>query len=495
MLQSIKPLNLILAIDGYKFTHVFEMPKEAGYTYGVIVPRKASKYASEIVAMGQSFVTSILNNVRITKEDIDEAEREAFSQGYEFNREGWELILTRYNGALPLQVWGVKEGQVVSPQTPILAIANTDEDFAWLPTYIEPWVQSTVWKMSTVASTMRVCRSIILNRMDETGTDRAGVNYKLHNFGDRGADSPDEAATIAGIAHAALFDGSDCVRAPRYIRAMFKDDPNYVITTSVEATEHSVTTMNSDSSNQDDFGAAKMAVKRLQAVVDRTKKGIGIPVLSVVIDTYDSRRFVRDYMGTQLKDEILATGGVVVFRPDSGDPTVEPSLVAQDIEATFGLDGVTKTGHKILNRQTSVIQGDGLNVFTIDDILGGWVNAGYSMDSFLVGMGGGVTNHGGRDDFSFSMKAVAWMKKDATSWENLLKEPKTDKGKKSLSGLVYVAKEGENLVTKTLSNDTMPDQLSDLMDSDVWVKWCENGVRVHYQSFESVRTLARTGLI
>jgi len=485
MLQFIKAFNFILACDSYKVGHWNELPKGAKKSYSVIVPRKPSKYATQIVALGQSYVANFLASVRITMEMIDEAEIEVNQQGYEFNREGWEIIVREFDGKLPLVVFAVEEGRVVNPQTPVMGIVNTDDRFAWLPAYVETVVQCTVWKMSTVASVCRASRLTIKKYMELTGANMDMLNYKLHNFGDRGADSPDEAAVIAGIAHAAVFDGSDCTRANGYIKKLFNTTKAY--TSSVEATEHSVMCANSDAEKRDDIGAAKMAVERLYAVVARTKRGIGIPLMSVVIDTYNARRFVREYMGGVFKKDIENSGGVMVFRPDTGDPTVEPSLVAKDVEATFGATANSK-GYKVLAPCTSIIQGDGIRVDTIDGVLAGFTGAGYSMDSLVLGMGAGVTHYGSRDDFSFSMKAVAFQ--DESGWRRLLKEPITDLGKKSLSGLVRCVEnaQGELDVVDYIDN---PEAF--FVEGPGWKMWVKDGVRTNSQTFDEVRDRARSG--
>lgn len=492
MIEIVKPFNFILACDTYKTNHFLEMPDDAKYVYVVCVPRKPSKYADEIVAIGQTFVGFMLSKVRITEEMIDEAEIEITQQGYEFNRKGWEYISRRLDGKLPIAFYGVEEGRVIKPQTPQAGWINTDPHCGWLPGYIETWTQSTMWKMSTVASICRVCRITIKKYMEMTGAVfyENGINnldYKLHNFGDRGADSPDEAAVLAGISHAALFNGSDCTRANGYIKKIY--NTTLVATSSIEATEHSVMTMHSDPETRDDFGAAKMVVDRLHKVVERTKRGIGIPLLSVVIDTYNSRRFVRNYLGITLKDKILASGGKLIMRPDSGNPTIEPGMVGRDIEETFG---VTKNqaGYKVLHPQIGVIQGDGNRIDTYEGILKGWVGAGFSMDSFVLGMGSGITHDGGRDDFSYSVKAVAW--NDGNRWMRLLKEPNTDVRKKSLSGLIRCAedKDGNLEVYDAMQNGLIH---SFFHDGPGWRLYSQDGFREYIPKFESVRERARAG--
>jgi nicotinamide phosphoribosyltransferase len=482
MLEFIKRFNFILACDSYKAGHWQELPAGTLFSNSVIVPRKPSKYAEMIVAMGQTYVAEFMAGVRITMEDVDEAEREINEQGYDFNREGWEIIVREFGGALPLAIYAVEEGRIIAPQAALMSVINTDARFAWLPAYVETIVQCTIWKMSTVASVCRAARITLLEFLEKTG-DPDLINYKLHNFGDRGADSPNEAPVIAGIAHAALFDGSDCTRANGYIKKMYRADRAY--TSSVEATEHSVMCANSDAAARDDFGAAKMAVDRLLAVVERTNRGIGVPLMSVVIDTYDSRRFVRDYMGGVFKETIQNSGGVMVFRPDSGDPTVEPGMVARDVEATFGAS-INSKGYKVLAPCTSVIQGDGIRIDTIRPVLQGWVDAGYSTNSLVLGMGAGITHFGARDDFSFSMKAVALC--DENGWRRLLKEPITDLGKKSLSGLVR-NKEDKNGILVTY--DCLDNPAEFFQEGPGWRLWYKNGERQFIQTFDSVRNLAR----
>lgn len=485
MLEYIKPFNFILACDGYKIGHWEELPKDVLYDYSVIVPRLPSNYSNDIVAMGQTLLANILANVRITYDMIDEAEQEVTEQGYSFNRSGWQKICHAFEGRLPLSVYGVEEGRVVSPQTPIIGIINTDPEFAWLVSYIETFAQQIIWKMSTVAS---ICRTIRVGLEDFcvlTGTNTKAVDFMLHNFGDRGADSPDEAPIMAGIAHAALFDGSDCIRANGYIKRLYHT--NIPSTTSIEATEHSVMCKHSNAETRDDLGAAIMAVDRLYAAVDRYKNhGIGLPYLSVVIDTYDSRRFVREYLGNILKDKIIESTGKIIARPDSGDPTIEPGLVGQDLADTFGYS-INPQGYKVLPNCVGVIQGDGIKITTWKGVVEGWIKAGFSLDCFALGMGSGITHDGARDDFSFSCKSIASFRSNK-GWQYELKDPNTDSQKKSLSGLIRCCEtsDGKLEVVDYINNPSMF-----LLETSGWKLWFNNGVQKYQPTWDSVKQLAR----
>lgn len=313
MLESILEMNPILACDGYKCNHWLEIPATDEKTWVVSVPRKASKYSNVIVAAGQTMIAEWFATVRITYDIIDEAEEEITSQGYTFNRAGWEIIASEYDGKIPLQIYGVPEGTIVNPQTPIIGWgALKDDRLAWLPAYYETLIQSVNWKMSTVATICKVFRDTLKKYIDDTGA-KCSVDYMMANFGDRSADGP-EAAIMAGIAHAMLFNGSDCVQANRYIKRLYNTRKSYL--SSIEATEHGSMLANSDSLTKNDLGAARMLVDRLKKIV---ASGNPNPMISGVIDTYNSRRFVQEYLGEILHDEIVNSGGKLICRPDCYD--------------------------------------------------------------------------------------------------------------------------------------------------------------------------------
>lgn len=393
MLANILKENFILMQDSYKVPHADEMPKDTKHVCVSIVPRKPSKYTKEIVASGQTLTAAYLASVRITQEMIDEAEEEITAMGYEFPRHRWEYILREHGGALPMAMFGVEEGRVVKPQTPIVAFINTDENCWWLPGYTETIAQSVIWKMSTVASKSRFFYKKIEEAMIKTGADMSMLEYKMHNFGDRAVGAPEEAVRAA-IAHAMLFSGSDCMSANRAIKKLYQTKKSYL--SSVEATEHSVMCSWSDAKNRDDFGAAKMLVDRLDFVVERTKRGIGIPLISGVIDTYDDERFVKEYIGTRLKDRVINSGGRLVMRPDSGNPLTKPIEVDMWIAEKFG-QTVNDLGYAVLPGYIGVIQGDGINVESVPALLDNIIFAGRSMDNYVFGCGNGLTHDDARE--------------------------------------------------------------------------------------------------
>lgn len=482
-LNNIKPSNFILLCDSYKLHHFAEYPKDTTAIYSTVVPRKRSNFTNEIVAMGASYVAAYLAGVRITQEMIDEAEVEVNQYGYDFNRQDWEYIVEHLDGKLPLSIYGIEEGSVVEPNTPILGVVNNHPKFFWLTSYVETVVQRIMWKMTTVASLCRYIYKDIENAMIWTGSNMSMLEYKLHNFGDRGADGEDS-AIMAGIAHAALFSGSDCTSAGRYIKAIYRTNKNYL--SSVDATEHSVMCSNSDAKNEDDWYAAVMAVERLEEAVHRSLRGVGIPLQSVVIDTYDDERFVKDYIGTKLKERIINSGGKMVLRPDSGDPRTKPIEVVRWLDETFGCTAMTSEGYQVLHPSVGVIQGDGINESSITDILDNMINERYSIDNIVFGMGGGLTHGGSRDQFSFSMKATA--RQNHHGWVDLLKQPKTDLNKTSLKGLVRTRLNSDGSVDK---NYVVNDRSELDLVGPGWRRYFVNGEVDYVPNFDEVRSRAR----
>ncbi len=254
----------------------------------------------------------------------------------------------------------------------------------------------------------------------------------LNDFGARGASSG-ESAIIGGLAHLTQFIGSDTIEAIGgaemfYDHNLDRDGPVLV---SVPATEHSVTTMHGEA------GESEFVTK----VID-TFTGQGFPIISLVADSYDMDRFVRDYIGKDNYEKIMDRNGFIVVRPDSGIPHVVVPEVLELLWAKFS--GTTNSkGFRVLNPHVRVIQGDGIHYEEIHRILDAMAEAGFSAENVVFGMGGSLLQGVKRDDHSFAMKTNA-MKHMApigllggemeTIWQDVQKKPKTDMSKASKGG-------------------------------------------------------------
>lgn len=479
--------NFILACDSYKVGQADQYPVGDKKKHSNIVPRKDFNGINQVVVCGPQLVSGILSNVTITTEMIDEAELEINEQGYDFPRQNWEFIRDEYNGKLPLTIRSLPEGMIVPTGVPIMTMENSDEVSDWLVSYIETWTQDICWVGTTVASKMRVLRQKMEQFCIDTGVDPELAEYMVHNFGDRGAGGQDRAILVA-IAHGLFFSGTDCLRANRYIKRFFNTDKAYL--SSVDASEHSTMCANSDLETKNDFGAFKMTLNMLSRAVARASRGIGIPLISAVIDTYNDERYIKEFV-IKNYDKICEIGGKYVSRPDSGSATKKPVQVVQWLlEGLYSGDNrvnmqISDKGYKMLPENLGVLQGDGLREPDFDTIIALAKEAKLAASCFAFGFGGGLTNGSGRDDFSFSMKATARMDQNS-NWIDMQKAPKSDMAKASLRGRVSTMMDANGLISAaSFGLDVEDETVTDLMFTSYQIdEW-------KYGSYDQARLLAR----
>jgi nicotinamide phosphoribosyltransferase len=91
-----------------------------------------------------------------------------------------------------------------------------------------------------------------------------------------------------------------------------------------------------------------------------------------------------------------------------------------------------KKGYKVLPPYIGLIQGDGINIDSMEDILKAVMAAGWSTENVAFGMGGGLLQQVNRDTCSFAQKATSVTVNGAEI--DVFKDPITDPGKKSLTG-------------------------------------------------------------
>lgn len=487
-------VNFILNVDSYKTGHDAMMKEGVIALESNIVARKPTKYTSHVVMMGLEIYLQEYLDVTITTADIDEAELETTERGDDFDRGFWEHIVNVYGGKLPLHIRAIPEGTVVPVGVPLVRSFSTDSRAKVIASYVETQLQRAVQFPTTVASNARSIKVFLADVMERHAGHRF-VDYHLHNFGDRSASSY-ESAILAAISHATVFNGSDCLAANRYIKAYYRTTNAYL--SSVTASEHSATCSNSDADKRDDFNMAIKMVRLWEKKVDKyiANGSVGVPpIVSVVIDTYDAKRFVRDFIGTRLKATIeeigkRCPGAKLVMRPDSGDPTTMPIEILEILMEKFG-STVNAKGYTVLPGYIGVIQGDGINEESIRTIVDNLETKKYSLENIVFGMGGKLVHpEKGRDTYSFAMKGSAQQLEDGT-WEDLFKDPITDVGKRSLRGRVttYECTNSGKVLAERIELQEVNPFLRDMM-VDMYV----NGEIMNLSSFDDVRARANKGL-
>lgn len=424
-------MNLILNADSYKSSHFLQYPPQAEVTSFYVEARAGKPGAPypHLLFFGlQGFLKDYLSKP-ITAGDIEEAREVLTAHGLPFNEAGWRHILDRHGGILPLEIQALPEGSVVPRGTALAQIHNTDPALPWLTSYIETAFLRAIWYPTTVATYSWSCKQVIAEALEKSADDPAALlPFKLHDFGARGVSSQ-ESAGIGGLAHLVNFSGTDTLAALLTGRRWYGAP---MAAFSIPAAEHSTITT---------WGRAheREAYENMLA-----QFGAG-PLLSIVSDSYDLDNAVSHIFGEELKDKILAMNATLVVRPDSGDPRIIVPETIQRLMAAFGATRNSK-GYLVLNPKVRVIQGDGVTLSTIREILDLLLKAGISAENVTFGMGGALLQVLNRDTLRFAMKANAVRMKDA-GWTDVFKEPATDPSKRSQAGRLAVARIGNDWTT------------------------------------------------
>ena len=413
--------NIILNTDSYKASMFKQYPVGTTGVYSYIESR-GGQYDATVFFGLQAFIKEYLLDP-ITQADIDIAEEVWTAHGEPFNRAGWQYILDKHNGYLPVVIKAVPEGTKVPVKNVLATIENTDPECFWLTTWLETALLRAVWYPTTVATQSRSIKETILTYLEKTG-DPSTINFKLHDFGARGVSSL-ESAAIGGASHLVNFMGSDTISGILYAREFYNAP---MAGFSIPAAEHSTITS---------WGRDNEVEAYRNMLTQFAKPG---SIVAVVSDSYDVFNAVDKLWGEELRQQIIDSGATVVIRPDSGDPLEINQKLIKILGEKFGYTTNNK-GYKVLNN-VRLIQGDGVNESTIRTILGNFMINGWSADNIAFGMGGALLQIVNRDTQQFAMKCSA--AEINSKWVRVQKDPITDSGKKSKAGRVtlYQAKDG-----------------------------------------------------
>ena len=394
--------NPIFDTDSYKYSHATQYPEGTAYVSSYIEPRRAWDGIDRVLFFGLQIELTKLAQIRVTQGMINEAAPMLKGHGLELFLPGWQRIVDAHGGRLPVLIEALPEGTLAPVGVPQMRIQNTDPACWWLPSFLETRLLRAGWYPSTVASLSHYVMGQIRERMRVTDGSTAGSAFKLHDFGARGASSG-ETAAIGGLAHLVNAMGTDTAMALLYARNFYGAD---MAGFSIPATEHSTMTALGEPGELD----------QMRRFLAQNPTGL----IACVSDSYDLMRAVRSYWGEAVRDQVLARDGVLVVRPDSGDPV---QVVPDVIEALIGRFGARTTaqGYRLLHNKVRVIQGDGVNRYSMIDIMDTMIDRGLAIGNIAFGMGGGLLQKVDRDGFGYSMKASG-LYRDGR-WHDVCKDP------------------------------------------------------------------------
>lgn len=383
------PENILLLADAYKYSHhkLYYPGTTRIYSY---LESRGGDYSETVFFGLQYFLKHYLEGKVITKEKIDEAEamtRQVFGRADVFDRKKFDYILDRYDGRLPVIIKALPEGSVIPVNNVLMTIENTDPGCFWLSNFLETLLMQ-IWYPCTVSTISREVKKIITAYYEDTASAASmdGIEMVLNDFGFRGVSSV-ESAGIGGAAHLMNFRGSDNIMGSVTIQRYYNTQEVYGL--SVPATEHSVCTLLGEEGELEVF----------RHVLRTFPTG----TISCVSDSYDIIRACSEYWGTELKQEVLNRDGVLVIRPDSGDPVFTLLKVFSILMNKFGYT-INEKGYKVLPPQVRVLQGDGVNPASIRAIYGALKVNGISAENLVLGMGGALLQKVDRDTQKFAFK-------------------------------------------------------------------------------------------
>lgn len=119
-------------------SHFRQYPPNTQYVYSYFESR-GGKF-NDICFFGlQYFIKRYLTGVVVTQEKIEEAALviNAHMGPDHFNRKGWEHILHKCGGKLPVAIKAVPEGTIVPVKNVLFTMVNTDPECYWLTNYLE----------------------------------------------------------------------------------------------------------------------------------------------------------------------------------------------------------------------------------------------------------------------------------------------------------------------------------------------------------------------
>lgn len=336
------------------------------------------------------------------------------------------------------------EGTTVATKSVLMTVENTDPKCFWLTNYLETLLVQ-VWYPMTVCSQSKEQKKIIAGfyraQNLQMGKPPMGIGFSLNDFGFRGVSSV-ESAMLGGAAHLVNFIGTDNLAGIRcaetYYGAINTDGKKTMYGCpgfSIPASEHSTITSWGKENEED----------AMRNMLTQYPEGL----VACVSDSYDIWNACDKIWGEKLKGMIMERkqpGGRLVVRPDSGEPTEIVPKVLEKLLTKFseyvkewevtGPEGKKK--YRLLPSQIRVIQGDGVNHKSIQQILEILDAKGIAADNVVFGSGGALLQRMDRDTFKCAFKC-SWIQ--GTDFARpVFKDPATDPGKKSKKGRLTLVK-------------------------------------------------------
>uniref|UniRef100_A0A3B3QP91 Nicotinamide phosphoribosyltransferase n=1 Tax=Paramormyrops kingsleyae TaxID=1676925 RepID=A0A3B3QP91_9TELE len=423
--MAAQDFNILLASDSYKITHYKQYPPDISKVYSYFECRSRSEgQFNEVVFFGlQYLLKKYLAGPVVTEDKIQEAKifyQLHFRQPV-FDEEGWRKIL---------------ETMLVQ-----------------------------VWYPITVATISREFKKILAKHLKATSGSLEGLDFKMHDFGYRGVSSQ-ESAALGGAAHLVNFCSTDTVAGIQMVRRYYGCP---MAGFSIPAAEHS--TIISWGKNREK--------EAFESLLDQFPSG---PV-SVVSDSYDIFNACKRIWGDELKERVMerSADSTLVIRPDSGDVAETLLQVIKILEDCFGCS-LNSMGYKLLPSYLRIIQGDGIDLGSVDEVLKKLRDKGWSAENVFFGCGSTLLQKMNRDTLNcvFKCSYVETNGRGMDVW----KQPVTDPSKGSKRGRLSLRRNSNGFLETVERGAGKPEE-------DLLVTVFENGSILQEYTLEEIRKNAQ----
>lgn len=439
--------NIITDTDSYKRVH-WKMLKPGltkMYSYGEPRTGGMSNYISYF---GTQMVVKDHFLQRVTNEMIEEAEWRSmttFGTTEYFNKNVWEKV--KDLGFLPMRILTAPEGSKIREGNVCFTLESTRDWFAGTVNAMEPLLMHSWYPTAVATRSMNIKQELVPFFEKSSKNPKGNILFAVNDFGFRGA-TGHESAARGGAGHLLHFAGSDNEPAQT---ALYDYYGNRDRLKSVWATEHSV--------------ALSWGITDIQDEIDyfiwQLKNSPSHLIVSVVIDTKNSQKFIEIVVGNpEVLEIIRSREGRVVLRPDSGDPLTNILAYLDMLANFFGFS--VYNGYRILEGNVGLLQGDGMDEFSIPELYKNVLKAGWSADNFVTGSGGGLLQVGLSRDYSRWAIKPSYLEFGEKKL-NVQKVPATDMTKSSKPGRLKLHRSYNNEFGEfmTISSAEVPSAMFD----------------------------------
>lgn len=433
--------NLATEGDSYKWSHWNQYPQGTSRMMSYFESRGGR--FDTCTLFGLQYVLHKYVSRAVTPEGVEEAKKFAQTHREPFNEAGWHYICEKYDGRLPVRIRAIEEGTVVPTGNALLTIECDDPMCFWVVSWLETMLVR-LWYPSTIATTSRESKKVLKKYLElSADAPEAELPFKLHDFGSRGVATLEQ-ARLGGAAHLLSFLGSDTIEGIRMANHYYDCE---MAGFSIPATEHSTVSM---------WGREReyeMFEQYVDTYLTRAETPEGVPLLAACVsDTYDIFAATNAWSSGRLKKKLEGSGGTLVIRPDSGNPLEVLPRMFEIMQANLRDEVTTNSkGYKVLPAYLRLIQGDGIDMNSMEEILKCLTDLGWSASNIAFGSGGGLLQKVNRDTQKWAFKCCFAEVKGSPV--DVRKDPVTDIGKRSKAGRLDLVKREGTFETVALGVD------------------------------------------